>query len=42
MAGMVESMRCIKEASLVLLNKDDASVAAPYFDFLIQGMQTPT
>jgi allophycocyanin-B len=42
MAGMVESMRCIKEASLVLLNNDDASVAAPYFDFLIQGMQTPT
>jgi allophycocyanin-B len=42
MAGMVESMRCIKEAALVLLNNDDASVAAPYFDFLIQGMQTPT
>ena len=41
MPGMVESMRCLKEASLVLLNGDDASLAAPYFDFLIQGMQTP-
>ena len=34
-------MRCMKEAALVLLNADDAAVAAPYFDFLIQGMQTP-
>jgi allophycocyanin-B len=41
MAGMVESMRCLKEASLVLLSTDDAALAAPYFDFLIQGMQTP-
>ena len=41
MPGMVESMCCLKEASLVLLNNDDAALAAPYFDFLIQGMQTP-
>ena len=41
MPGMVESMRCIKEAALVLLSQEDAAVAAPYFDFLIQGMQTP-
>jgi len=41
MPGMVESMRCLKEASLVLLGSDEAAVAAPYFDFLIQGMQTP-
>lgn len=41
MPGMVESMRCIKEAALVLLSREDAAVAAPYFDFLIQGMQTP-
>jgi len=34
-------MRCLKEASLVLLNSDDAALASPYFDFLIQGMQTP-
>jgi hypothetical protein len=25
----------------VLLGSDEAAVAAPYFDFLIQGMQTP-
>ena len=41
MPGMVESMRCMKEAALVLLSQEDAAVAAPYFDFLIQGMQTP-
>lgn len=41
MPGMVESMRCLKEASLALLNSEDARVATPYFDFLIQGMQTP-
>jgi allophycocyanin-B len=41
MAGMVESMRCMKEASLALLSSDDAAIAAPYFDFLIQGMATP-
>ena len=41
MPGMVESMRCLKQASLVLLNSDDAALASPYFDFLIQGMQTP-
>ncbi len=40
MAGMVQSMRCLKEASLVLLGSSDAAVASPYFDFLIQGMQT--
>lgn len=40
MTGMVESMRCLKEASLVLLSTEDAAVAAPYFDFLIQGMQS--
>jgi len=42
MPGMVESMRCLKDASLALLSNDDAAVAAPYFDFLIQGMSTPT
>jgi hypothetical protein len=25
----------------VLLGADDAALAAPYFDYLIQGMQTP-
>ena len=41
MPGMVESMRCLKDASLALLSNDDAAVAAPYFDFLIRGMSTP-
>lgn len=36
--GMVEAIRCLKEASISLLTADDAAAAAPYFDFLIQGM----
>jgi allophycocyanin-B len=42
MPGMVESMRCLKEASISLLNSSEASLAGPYFDYLIQGMQTST
>jgi allophycocyanin-B len=42
MAGMVESMRCLKDASVALLSAQDAEIAGPYFDFLIQGMQTST
>ena len=42
MPGMVESMRCLKEASISLLGSEEGSFAAPYFDFLIQGMQTTT
>jgi allophycocyanin-B len=32
----------MKEASLALLRTDQAALAGPYFDFLIQGMQTST
>ena len=42
MQGMVESMRCLKEASVALLSGQEAEIAGPYFDFLIQGMQTST
>ena len=42
MPGMVEAMRCMREASLALLSEDQQSLAAPYFDYLIQGMQTST
>ncbi|MGC8714677.1 allophycocyanin subunit alpha-B [Leptodesmis sp.] len=38
MPGMVEAIRCLKEASISLLSEEDANEAAPYFDFLIQGM----
>jgi len=40
MPGMVESMRCLRKASLDLLSQEEAALAGPYFDFLIQGMQT--
>jgi allophycocyanin-B len=39
--GMVESMRALKEAALVLLSTDEAELAGPYFDFLIKRLQTP-
>ena len=38
MPGMVEAIRCLKEASLGLLDDEDAQEAAPYFDFIIQAM----
>ncbi len=38
MPGMVEAVRCLKEASLALLDDEDAKEAAPYFDFIIQAM----
>ncbi|MEA5441051.1 allophycocyanin subunit alpha-B [Cyanobium gracile] len=40
--GMVDAMRTLKEASLVLLGGEEATLAGPYFDYLIQGLQTST
>ncbi|MBW4648586.1 MAG: allophycocyanin [Kastovskya adunca ATA6-11-RM4] len=37
-AGMAESIRCLKNASLGLLSEDEAKTAAPYFDYIIQAM----
>lgn len=36
--GMVEAINCLKKASLDLLSAEDASAAAPYFDYVIQAM----
>lgn len=36
--GMVEAIRCLKEAALGLLNKEQAAETAPYFDYMIQVM----
>ncbi|HEY9872265.1 MAG TPA: allophycocyanin subunit alpha-B [Candidatus Obscuribacterales bacterium] len=36
--GMVESIRCLKKASLDLLSDEDAVAATPYFDYIIQAM----
>ncbi|NEO31820.1 MAG: allophycocyanin [Symploca sp. SIO3C6] len=38
MAGMADAIRCLKNASLGLLNDEDAQEAAPYFDYIIQYM----
>jgi allophycocyanin-B len=36
--GMVDSIACLKEASLKLLSSEDAEATAPYFDYIIQAM----
>lgn len=36
--GMVDSIRCLKNASIDLLSKEDANEASPYFDYIIQAM----
>nr|QJH88213.1 ApcD [Pterocladia lucida] len=36
--GMIDSIECLKKASLELMVSEDKSIIAPYFDFLIQGM----
>ncbi len=36
--GMVEAIRCLKDASLKLMSEEDAAEAAPYFDYIIQAM----
>ena len=36
--GMVDSIRCLKNASIDLLSKEDADEASPYFDYIIQAM----
>jgi allophycocyanin-B len=36
--GMVDSIACLKEASLKLLSSEDADATAPYFDYIIQAM----
>ncbi|QNI94498.1 allophycocyanin alpha-B chain [Synechococcus sp. A15-127] len=42
MPGMVQAMKTMKAAALSLLSEQQSMVAGPYFDFLIQGMQTST
>lgn len=36
--GMIEAIRCLKDAALAQLNQEDAAEAAPYFDYIIQSM----
>jgi allophycocyanin-B len=38
LAGMADSVRCLKDAAISLLSKDDAEAAEPYFDYVIQAM----
>ncbi len=36
--GMVDSIRCLRDAAVALLSKQDAEEATPYFDYIIQSM----
>lgn len=36
--GMLDAIRCLKEAAVALLDQDDAIAAEPYFDYIIQAM----
>lgn len=36
--GMADSIRCLKDAALALMSKEDADTAEPYFDYIIQAM----
>jgi len=36
--GMIESIQCLKQATLELLPKEDISIITPYFDFIICGI----
>ena len=40
MPGMVEAMKTMKAAALALLSEKQIKLSSPYFDYLIQGMQT--
>jgi allophycocyanin-B len=40
MAGMVDAIKCLKTAALNLLNEGDGMTAGPYFDFIIQYMES--
>ncbi|MGK7886303.1 MAG: allophycocyanin [Crocosphaera sp.] len=36
--GMIDAIRCLKDAALGLLTNEDAEETAPYFDYMIQAM----
>ena len=36
--GMIDAIQCLKEQVLIILEKEDGQLVAPYFDFIIQGM----
>jgi allophycocyanin-B len=38
LVGMADAIRCLKEASLALLTAEEATLAEPYFDYVIQAM----
>ena len=38
LVGMADGVRCLKDAALALLSKEDAVTTEPYFDYIIQAL----
>ncbi len=38
LVGMADALRCLKASAVSLLSSEDAAVAEPYFDYVIQAM----
>nr|YP_009295551.1 allophycocyanin gamma subunit [Mastocarpus papillatus]AOL58035.1 allophycocyanin gamma subunit [Mastocarpus papillatus] len=36
--GMIDAIKCLKQATLEILTEDYSKMVSPYFDFIIQGM----
>nr|ARW64883.1 allophycocyanin gamma subunit [Polysiphonia sertularioides] len=36
--GMIDSLECLKKASIEFLSETQADMVIPYFDFIVQGM----
>lgn len=36
--GMIDSIECLKQATLEVIKVEDRNIIGPYFDFIIQGM----
>ncbi len=36
--GMADSIRCLRDAAVDLLSKEDAKETTPYFDYIVQAM----
>lgn len=36
--GMIDAIKCLKNATSELLTTEDKTIVGPYFDFIIQGM----
>lgn len=36
--GMIDAIKCLKQATIEIVKEEDYTIVSPYFDFIIQGM----